>query len=360
MSDNRERRDNGTHLRDARLARALDHAPDMLEEPQPAAQRRDAILRAAHAAVAQPAPPAWRAAWVAVWDRLAGTGRMPWNAALATVVLASFITLMWQNEPLPSAQIDAPIPVPSASSGSPLPSAQSAQEKSPADEPATAAPAKADRSETAAAAPTAGSVTTPLKQRHAANRAPAPRAPVAPRSEAAQTAAVPRAAPPVVAAHPPAALSAPAALDNSALADAAPTPGRERQKKSNMAKRAPPVSTVAALPRDWTELRIGEGVVVARGATGDLPGLLASLQGVPAPLERPTEGQEATAREADGNVQVIRLELLRAGQVLGSLELSGRRWRFVPRAGSGLMASQGWLSAAEAEALQANVQGLRR
>ena len=108
--------DHDAPLRDARLARALEHAPDTLEPAQPAAAMRDAILRAAHAAVDTPqthpaAPPGrgWRAGVAGVWGRLMGTGRMPWNAALATVLLAGFITLLWRDEPVPSAQTDPPI-----------------------------------------------------------------------------------------------------------------------------------------------------------------------------------------------------------------------------------------------------------
>ena len=79
-------------LRDARLQRALEHAPDAHMRPDAAVGQ--AILKAAHDAASQAAdrPPA--ASWWAGWGGARGEsgvkGRMPWNAAFATVLIATF------------------------------------------------------------------------------------------------------------------------------------------------------------------------------------------------------------------------------------------------------------------------------
>ena len=98
---------------DARLRRMLDHAPDADAAPQPAT--REAILKIARNAVApspltSAAPAASPASW---WQRLLGRpggGRMPWNAAFATVFVALFVTVMWHDRPVPDARLDEPAP----------------------------------------------------------------------------------------------------------------------------------------------------------------------------------------------------------------------------------------------------------
>lgn len=347
MSGNTGPRENGTQLRDARLTRALDHAPDVSEPAQPAVQRRDAILRAAHAAVqpplVRPAVPRGRGVWAKLWDRVMGPGRMPWNAALVTVLLASFITLLWQGQPLPPAQIDPPIPAPS------VPPAQETLDAAQPAQPAAAVQAPP-------AAPVADSAVEPRKPGRTANRAQAPRAPMAApaaptapiaSSEPADSAALSSVLrpPPQVAAEPPA---------TAALR-------RERQDKLMLDERASSVPMATVLPQDWTDLRTAEGRMVARASTGDLPRLLASLQEGRVGSRGYAESLGSAAGAAkDVAAPVARLDLLRAGELLGSLELSGRHWQFVPRTGSGLTASQGVLDTAEAQALQAGMQRLGR
>ncbi|RYY92731.1 MAG: hypothetical protein EOO24_28360, partial [Comamonadaceae bacterium] len=80
-----------TDLRDARLHRALEMAPDSALRPPP--QARDAILAAAHAAVRP---------WWQRWLPAAGGRR--WVPALATVLVAGFVTLLWQGEEVPGAR----------------------------------------------------------------------------------------------------------------------------------------------------------------------------------------------------------------------------------------------------------------
>ncbi len=357
--------DAGVPLRDARLARALEHAPDTLEPAPPAAAMRDAILRAAHEAVDVPqAPPAvrprrgWRAAGAGVWDRLMGTGRMPWNAALATVLLAGFITVLWRDEPVPSAQTDQPV---------------------------TESPMRADQQKEAPAAPSvpvapqvsAESARSTDSAGLAANRAAAPAAGPE-RARRPQEGAVPlatdmppvAAAPPMAAAPPapvaPAPASSAAEVPQAAPPAQAPAPSiaperAMQQEKSVAARRSAAVSGLATgaagggVPQDWTELRGTDGVAVARTGTGELPRLLESLH---AEAAVPDARADSLAR-AEGE-PVVRVDLLRAGQLLGSLELAGRRWRFTPQPGGGTAASQGVLGEAEAQVLRAAMQQLQR
>ena len=85
-------------LRDARLKKALDSAPDA--DVRPDAQTRQSILAGAHGAVAPaPAKPWWQKLW-----QSAGHQRAPWNAAFATIVLASLVTVLWYDREVPGAR----------------------------------------------------------------------------------------------------------------------------------------------------------------------------------------------------------------------------------------------------------------
>ena len=360
--------DHDAPLRDARLARALEHAPDTLEPAQPAAAMRDAILRAAHAAVDTPqthpaAPPGrgWRAGVAGVWGRLMGTGRMPWNAALATVLLAGFITLLWRDEPVPSAQTDPPIAASppradqqkeataeSARSADSAGLAADSAAKQKTQEPSAnranrdvapaAKPERARRSQEGSAPlimemPQAATA-PPMAAAPHASVAPAAPAPASPAAEMAQAA-------------PPAQASAPSIAPERAMS----------QEKSLAARRSAAVAAAGGVPEDWTELRGADGVAVARGGTGELPRLLESLR---AEAAAPDARADGLARaEGEAAAPVVRVDLLRAGQLLGSLELAGRRWRFIPPPGGGA-ASQGVLAEAEAQALRAAMQRLQR
>jgi hypothetical protein len=123
-------------LQDDALRRALAHAPDHTATPH--WRLRKAILERAHDAVApfpaarmqEPETRPW-------WQRLVGLGggsRMPWNAAFATVLVATLVTVLWQREPVPGARPDgearvaAPAPAVSAPQAptEPAPSPESA------------------------------------------------------------------------------------------------------------------------------------------------------------------------------------------------------------------------------------------
>jgi hypothetical protein len=95
-----------SNLRDARLKKALAHAPDALDEPSQAIRKTirttasDAIATKGSARL--DANPSW---WKRFW---ASTGRAssPWNAAFATVLLGSIITLVWYGQEVPDAAVD--------------------------------------------------------------------------------------------------------------------------------------------------------------------------------------------------------------------------------------------------------------
>ena len=357
--------DHDAPLRDARLARALEHAPDTLEPAQPAAAMRDAILRAAYAAVETPqahpvAPPGrgWRAGVVGVWGRLMGTGRMPWNAALATVLLAGFITLLWRDEPVPSAQTDPPIAASPPRADQPTQVAAESARSADSAGPAADSTAKQKTQEPSAnrdVAPAAkperarrsqeGSAPLIMEMPPVATAPPMAAAPPAPAAPAAPAPASPAAE--MAQAAPPAQASAPSIAPERAMS----------QEKSLAARRSAAVAAAGGVPEDWTELRGADGVAVARGGTGELPRLLESLR---AEAAAPDARADGLARaEGEAAAPVVRVDLLRAGQLLGSLELAGRRWRFIPPPGGGA-ASQGVLAEAEAQALRAAMQRLQR
>ena len=93
-------------LRDARLHKALAHAPDAQDLPGEAT--RVAILKIAENSIPTrangtnaPQMPWWRS----LWAQTGGRGG-PWNAAFATVLLGSIITLIWLEREVPDARPD--------------------------------------------------------------------------------------------------------------------------------------------------------------------------------------------------------------------------------------------------------------
>jgi hypothetical protein len=134
------RKDDNGELRDEALHRALLNAPDHTSAPN--WRLRKAILDRAHDAVmpfsASPEPETTERPW---WQRLLGLGaqggnaRMPWNAAVATVLVGVLVTVLWQREPVPGARPDSEAPVGA-------PAQRSAAPAAPAS-PSPAAPAPA-------------------------------------------------------------------------------------------------------------------------------------------------------------------------------------------------------------------------
>ena len=274
-------------LHDPRLQRMLDHAPDRSAKPD--AALRQAIRTRAHAAVA-PAPLASPAGaqrpW---WQRLLGIGRggdagsrMPWNAAFATVLVGVLVTVMWQREPVPGAQLDAP--------------QEERQAAPPAPAPAPAVPPAVRE-----AAPAADKAVERARQ-----------APV--RDEAARMKVQPPSPPPPL---PPLPSALPAPV--TPAAPAAPSRAAGMASPSPAPIRAPD-PTFNALAQ-WTQLRItrngADSRVLSRAEAGDLGGLVGSAA-------QAGVGSQPLAGTVDW-----RIALERDGEVLGVLELAGDqvRWR---------------------------------
>ena len=131
-------------LRDARLTLALKHMPDAHLQPDP--QARNAVLQAALQAVA-PEPIAVPANWRTVWHWLRGEPghRMPLTGAVASLLVASFITLMWHEQDVPDATPERSV----AFSAPPAPLQERGE----------APPTTATTTTTAATAPAAGEPT---------------------------------------------------------------------------------------------------------------------------------------------------------------------------------------------------------
>jgi hypothetical protein len=317
-----------THLRDARLRHALEHAPDA--QAAPAEATRAAILRHAHAAVAVAAPPA-AAAGVPWWARLAralaGAGR-PWNAGFATVLLACAVAGLWWERDVPGPAPDAPSPAPAMPAPAPVPreAPERTDSTAPAREPgadAGAAPPRPAPSAKLSAPSRARSETQERAQAQAQAQSQSQARPQTPsqvpplraESDAAEPAPAP-AAPP---ARDPAGLT----VHRGArpLAAEAPRPGAAAAPAPMAAPAAPPDAHA------WSALRLQPAGAAAR-----------TRSSLPADVQQAIDGllrSGATAVPADDPV-LARIALLHeGGLVLGVLELGRYSVRWVP-AGDGL------------------------
>lgn len=273
-------------LRDARFQRALEAAPDAAAQPGDVARR--AIRNAAHAAIA----PCGGRSWLRRWWAGAGRRSRPWNAAFASVLLASLVTVLWYDREIPDAtpqmgSMDAPATTPSTSVASPAPAPV------PAAEPA---PKAAARGRLAIPAP------TPLPEE-------------APRREVVPEPLLERPAPP------PLAKTAPAQTDELRRSDIA-------NERSAAPAFAPPPPMAGAAPTAaarmqaapaWTHLRIE-----IEGRQSDVPREQATRL---AELLRAMDGLPRTADPLPGAV-VARVEILSAGELQTVLELAPPRVRF--------------------------------
>lgn len=250
-------RDDERDLRDPVLRRALDHAPDSDATPDP--RTRDAILKMAHnlaatvpAAKNAAANSASAAPW---WRRVFGGGgeprsRMPWNAAFATVLLATFVTVLWHREPVPDAQLDgearvagaaapAASPPPAPASTPAQPSAEAAP---PAEPPAAPQPAPPPSAAAARKAPAAEQ-----KQAQAQRNALSKEAPgIAGADAARRPAPPPQAAPAPIAPAP--ALPAPAIVAEQAAPARSDEQREERVEKERRRAYAAEAPAPAAAP----------------------------------------------------------------------------------------------------------------
>jgi len=371
-------------LHDDALRKALAQAPDRGTLPD--WRVRQAILDHAHDAISaseelltasRERAPWWRLAW---WrDKVGLSGATPWNAALASLMVAVLVTLIWQREPVPGARPDdeaalTSAPAPAAAPEAAPPVKEEAA-KVAAKETAKEASAKKDASKGAgskdagakdAAAKEAAAKEVAAKEaaaREAAAREAAAKE-MAAREAAAKEAAAkkaessrsvpaapaasqpreskPESAPAVAAMRTPAPQEAIAGADSAARASAPsfaaapPPPARtapstadlsaERRKSAPATAAAPsarsdvvPMSDFSSLSR-WTELRVanvnGDVRVVPRAEAGDL-GLLMSSAAIMAVGATPLR-----------SLPEWRVSLERRGQVLAVLEVARNdvRW----------------------------------
>lgn len=243
-------------LRDARLAHALRHMPDA--HMQPSAQTRSAVLQEAMRAVgsttpAQPAqPPAVQRRWWHAWLGQPGQ-RLPWAAAVASVAVFGFITVMWYGQDVPDAAPERSV-VAQNTAGDKAESAAPAA--APVAAPATAIATVEPRAKKKAAEPARSEAATPAEPEHTlAKAAPPTAAPVATPSAPAMADSVAGAAPPAAAAARavPAdsvAPSASVANNASAAADAPAAPARlERRSKAAPSPPTPAVAMAGAVAK---------------------------------------------------------------------------------------------------------------
>ncbi|WP_326538708.1 hypothetical protein [Pseudorhodoferax sp.] len=307
-----------THLRDARLRHALEHAPDA--QAAPAEATRAAILRHAHEAVAARSAPVRPAPW---WTRLAralaGPSR-PWNAGFATVLLACVVAGLWWERDVPEPAPPARGPAPAAPA--PAPAAREAPRQTESIAPAHVPSADAS------AAPQAREKAQPAPRLARPQPQPAPQAePVAPPSpspspspSAAPPAEAPMRTPPpraeadgMQSAPPPAETSAGAAAPSASRAPAA----------SLMRPAARPAPAAIQDAFGWTALQLQSAPARARSS---LPADV--LQAIDSLLRT-----GATAVPAD-DPMLARITLLHEGGiVLGVLELGSHGMRWTPAAG---------------------------
>lgn len=242
-----------TEWRDARLARALDEAPDA--QLRPLDRTRDAIRAAAREAIAPQAEAPWWRRW---WE--ASGRRSTWTPALATVLLAGLVTLLWRGEEVPTAQPDAKV---SRAPAAPAPAlGASEMDRRPAATPAPQSRAPELRDAPVAPAQRQLPQLPQARDERAERKAPAVTSaqPAAatdasqpPRAAQTPTPTGPSPAPAPTPA-PAAALPPPAARPGGVQAPAEPAPAatggrREANVAGEMAARqAPPVAAEAAAP----------------------------------------------------------------------------------------------------------------
>jgi hypothetical protein len=278
-NDNTDFNNGDDALRDPVLRRALDHAPDHDATPDP--RTRDAIRKMAHNLAAAPALTPVSAADAASaapwWRRLFGGGgtgaHMPWNAAFATVLVATFVAVLWHREPVPDAQLDGEARVSGAAAPAPAPAQPSAQSAPQSPSPAVVvpqAPAAPAAEPPAASARDSSKDAVDSRAADAVRRAPAPsskqatpapeinRKPVEsppPPPPPSELAAAPA---PVVPASPPApapAAAAPGIAEQSArLRESNESESGGREKRSAYIGGAPAPAAPSVAPPSTTDL----------------------------------------------------------------------------------------------------------
>lgn len=351
-----------TELRDARLKRALDHAPDTAMRPSDATRVAIKSIASEANTVAVPLP-AKLALQASLWPRLArwwygsptGSSHMPWNAALATVVLASLVTLMWFEQPVPQAVPDeapaqaaghAPADIP-APAGVP-PAAAVSELKSPPLQNDSRARSRPERDDLAARqsaqpkpellAKTAGALSEPKTESGPSSAA----APIARRDEsgtaagtvrqseavsqsAEMTVAPARLSSPVPSAAP-AAAPMPAAPVAAAKAQSAQSELRvalvdKEKRRADVGLAGASRIAVPPLIADWSDLsvqRSGSPLVLSSAQASRLVALLQTVS------LRATEASDPEPSAA------TRIELSRRGERVATIDLGDRWLRWTP------------------------------
>lgn len=319
---------------DEHLRQALRHAPDAdLSAPRDISAR---ILAAAHRSVAAPAPAAaaeparWRR-WLA-WPRQSpGT-----SAALASVVLAGFVGLLWRGEAPGPALDEAPRRIAQAPAARPAPAMTSAAVPAAAPVTAGASPAAvrpAPASEKSA--PTAAMPSTGAAPRRAAGNAGPQPAPVL-RTQPAEIAPVqpdpPSAAEPLAKAE---SRSKPQAPPTPSLPEPAPAPAQTAAAPpahaavSAQAGRSQRLATAAAPAPEAATARRAAASALAAADAGPRPPWQAADMAAHAWRWQPESALrspdrawwEALARAAHGRWQVV----ADAQPVAGAMGLEARR-----------------------------------
>jgi hypothetical protein len=352
-----------THLRDARLHKALEHAPDA-HAAAPAAIREAILLQARQARQARqaqhaatPLPASATAASAAPWwQRMLASpprARRPWNAAFASVLLAGVVVGLWWDREVPGPQPDTgtrdlPAAAPPRAFEAPAPSRPPSQAPAPA---STPAPGLTEAREATRPPPSAPA---PLPPRRGEAKGAAPE-----RQGEANGAASERSREPQ---------SGPAAQDGMATDAARPSASTEAPRRSSgdglgnalrssriapaPAARSVPPAAAPPAPADAdanTSLRSARQPSVQPPAASPHASAWAALQVLPdAGQARPRSAVPPDVRQAietmldtgptavpaDDPVRLQILLLQSGGQPLGWLDLSSHSLRWTPAGAS--------------------------
>lgn len=322
-------------LRDARLKRALESAPDADARPDPRVRR--AVLDAARQAVAPPRVAWWRMLWQGLGDR-----NMPWNAALATVALATLVTVLWHDQETPDARPGSPASVAPAPVIAVPPATSMTQAPPPVSPPAP--PATPSRLAEGPAARKAAPVAKPqqpqpklqqLPQQPPREAAPAPSPSF--QAEAARERRTDVAAQALrdqsrgeLAKSGPAPQAADAAAPAESAAAGARAPAAAAAPAPQAMSRPAPAGLASQLARTvagWTQARVesqGRSIELARDQAPRLAALMDAIVRAP-------PGQESLQAPV-----TARVEFRRGAEPAGTLELAAGqvRWRGAGRVDS--------------------------
>lgn len=351
-----------SELRDVRLQRALEHAPHDAAVPADAvsqAVRRHArqALQADRALVPRRQP--W---WHALWHA-SGSQAGPRNAAFATLVLAGFVTLLWQGREIPGAgphesPVSTPFPAPQAPASTPTTRSQVREHESAkevARPPSLGVPPPPSPPLTQKA----GTPLAPQREVERGDKPPretrsSPSAP--PRADTAANAFPAAPASPAALAPPPPPAAAEASgrladTDVRARAESSPATARDAAPRAaapslqRSAPAEPPSAAPMARPASgWDSVRITrDGQVTDLGRD--------AAQRLAAAVRAVIETANASGATATGGPAALRIEL-RAGANFESLELSGDAVRWARRSGGVETAGSGAADAASLESLR--------